>query len=102
MSLRKSPTMTPARLDADRRNAQKLTGPRAARGKAQVRMNGLRSPISCGIGQGGTRTAPTCTRVNCRAGRRPAWAERRSPNGTEKECFFPTFKAGMLLKTNEA
>ena len=42
MSLRKSPTMTPARLEANRRNAQKSTGPRAARGKAQSRLNGLR------------------------------------------------------------
>ena len=43
MSLRKSPTMTPARLEANRRNAQKSTGPRTARGKAQSRMNGLRT-----------------------------------------------------------
>ena len=34
--------MTPARLAANRRNAQKSTGPRTARGKAQSRMNGLR------------------------------------------------------------
>ena len=43
MSLRKSPTMTPARLEANRRNAQKSTGPRTARGKAQTRMNGLKN-----------------------------------------------------------
>jgi hypothetical protein len=42
MSLRKPFTMTPARLDANRRNAEKSTGPRPGRGKAQVRMNGLR------------------------------------------------------------
>ena len=42
MSLRKSPTMTPARLEANRRNAQKSTGPRTARGKAQSRLNGLK------------------------------------------------------------
>ena len=42
MSLRKSP-MTPARLEANRRNAQKSTGPRTARGKSQSRLNGLRS-----------------------------------------------------------
>jgi hypothetical protein len=35
--------MTPARLAASRRNALKSTGPRTARGKAQSRMNGLRS-----------------------------------------------------------
>jgi hypothetical protein len=43
MSLRKSPTLTPARLEANRRNARKSTGPRTARGKAQSRMNSLRS-----------------------------------------------------------
>ncbi len=42
MSLRKSPTLTPARLAANRRNALKSTGPRTAQGKAQSRMNGLR------------------------------------------------------------
>jgi hypothetical protein len=43
MSLRKSPTLTPARLAANRRNAQKSTGPRSAWGKAWSRLNGLRS-----------------------------------------------------------
>jgi hypothetical protein len=43
MSLRKPPTMTPARIEANRRNAKKSTGPRTARGKAQSRMNGLRT-----------------------------------------------------------
>ena len=42
MPLRQSP-MTPARLEANRRNARKSTGPRTARGKAQSRLNGLRS-----------------------------------------------------------
>ena len=42
MLLRKSP-MTPARLEANRRNAQRSTGPRTARGKSQSRLNGLRS-----------------------------------------------------------
>lgn len=42
MSLRKPFTMTPARIAANRRNAEKSTGPRTARGKAQSRMNGLR------------------------------------------------------------
>ena len=42
MPLRKSP-MTPARLEANRRNAQKSTGPRTALGRSQSRMNGLRS-----------------------------------------------------------
>jgi len=34
--------MTPGRIEANRRNAQKSTGPRTARGKAQSRLNGLR------------------------------------------------------------
>lgn len=42
MSLRKSPILTPARLAANRRNAQKSTGPLTPRGKAQSRMNSLR------------------------------------------------------------
>ena len=43
MSLRKSPTLTPALREANRRNARKSTGPRTARGKAQTRLNSLRS-----------------------------------------------------------
>ena len=43
MSLRKSPTRTPALLAANRRNAQKSTGPRTKRGKALSRMNALRT-----------------------------------------------------------
>jgi len=43
MSLRKSPTLMPARLAANRRNARKSTGPRTARGKGQSRMNSLRT-----------------------------------------------------------
>jgi hypothetical protein len=43
MSLRKSPARTPARIEASRRNARKSTGPRTARGKAQSRMNSLRT-----------------------------------------------------------
>jgi len=42
MPLRKSPTLTPALLEACRRNAQKSTGPRTAQGKANMRMNALR------------------------------------------------------------
>ena len=45
MSLRKSPSRTPAFLAANRRNAQKSTGPRTARGKAQSRMNGLKNGV---------------------------------------------------------
>jgi hypothetical protein len=49
MSLRKSPTLTPAQLTANRRNAQKFTGSRPARAKTESRMNGLgkgtRSPF---------------------------------------------------------
>lgn len=43
MPLRKSPTLTPRRLAANRANAQHSTGPKTARGKARSRWNGLRS-----------------------------------------------------------
>jgi len=43
VSLRKSPTLTPALLASNRRNAKKSTGPRTARGKAQSRLNHLQS-----------------------------------------------------------
>ena len=43
MSLRKSPTRTPALLAANRRNAQKSTGPRTARGKAWSCRNHLQT-----------------------------------------------------------
>ena len=42
MSLRKSPTLTPALLASQRRDAQKSSGPRTARGKATSRLNRLR------------------------------------------------------------
>jgi len=42
MSLLKPRVMTPARWAANRRNAEKSTGPQTARGKAQSRLNGLR------------------------------------------------------------
>ena len=48
MSLRKSPTLTPALVASNRRNAKKSTGPRTAQGKAISRLNsfrhGMRSP----------------------------------------------------------
>jgi len=43
VSLRKSPTLTPARLEANRRNALKSTGPRSARGKAWSCRNHFRT-----------------------------------------------------------
>jgi hypothetical protein len=43
MSLRKSPTLTAALLNSNRRNAKKSTGPRTARGKAWSRLNRLRN-----------------------------------------------------------
>ena len=42
MSLRKSPTLTPALLASNRRNSKKSTGPRTAPGKAWSRLNSLR------------------------------------------------------------
>ena len=41
--LRKSPTRTEAFLTANRRNAQKCTGPHTPQGKARVSLNGLKS-----------------------------------------------------------
>jgi hypothetical protein len=63
MSLRKSPTLTPARLEANRRNARKSTGPRTARGKAWSRLNSLRSGARSSLYQGLWRAlcdAPPC------------------------------------------
>ena len=45
MSLRKSSRLTPARLVANRLNAQKSTGPRTARGKAWAAMNALKNGL---------------------------------------------------------
>ena len=42
MSLVKPRPSSPARIAANRRNAQKSTGPRSPRGKAQSRLNRLR------------------------------------------------------------
>jgi hypothetical protein len=41
MSLRQPSTMTPAQLEAKRRNAQKSSGPRTIRGKVQACLHGL-------------------------------------------------------------
>jgi hypothetical protein len=43
MSLRRSPILTRALLEANRRNAQKSTGPRTLRGKAQSSLNNLQT-----------------------------------------------------------
>jgi hypothetical protein len=43
MSLRKSPTRTPAFLEAIHRHAQKSTGPWTVRGKAQSCLNRLKT-----------------------------------------------------------
>ena len=42
MSLRKSPTLTPALLASNRQNAKQSTGPRTAQGKAWSRLNRMR------------------------------------------------------------
>jgi hypothetical protein len=42
MSLRKPTRLTPARLEAARRNAQRSTGPRTEAGKQRMRMNALK------------------------------------------------------------
>ena len=45
MPLRRSPRLTSALLEANRRNAQKSTGPRTIRGKQAVRLNRLGTPV---------------------------------------------------------
>ena len=47
MSHRQTPTLTPAMLAANRRNAQKATGPRTEEGKRRVRLNGLKHGLRC-------------------------------------------------------
>jgi len=94
MSLGKSPTIT-ARLDANRHNARKSRGPHTARGKAQPRMNSLRSPICSRTRQGGSRTAP---RVNCRAGRHPAWPQRRSALRHTKRILFSYVRSRNVIE----
>jgi len=64
MSLRKAPSITPARLAANRLNAQKSMGPRTARGKAHSRMNGLKGGGRSRFYQGLWRAlleAPPCS-----------------------------------------
>jgi hypothetical protein len=46
MSLRKSPTRTPALLAANRANAQKSTGPRTPEGKNRVALSALREGVN--------------------------------------------------------
>jgi len=53
MSLRRSPTLTPALLASNRLNAKKSPGPQTVRGKAWSRMNrlddGMHSPEYVGL-----------------------------------------------------
>jgi epoxyqueuosine reductase QueG len=70
MSLRKSPTRTPALLEANRRNARKSTGPRTARGKTQTGMNAWRNG-----GRSRLRRHLWVTLLNAPPGRVEAWAK---------------------------
>ena len=45
MSLVKSPTLTAAKLAANRSNAAKSSGPRSARGKERTRLNALKTGV---------------------------------------------------------
>ena len=56
-----------------------------------------------------TSLAPGCLPAHCRKAQKftrlfDAFAGPNAvrPDGTQKKFFFPTFEAGMLLKTNEA
>jgi hypothetical protein len=64
VSLRKSPTMTAARLEANRRNASKSTGPRTGHGKSQSRLNNLREGNRSALRRGAVLAfleAPPCS-----------------------------------------
>ena len=71
MSLRKSPTGTPTFLEANRRNAQKSTGPRTRRGKAQSCLNRLktggRSRVYRGLWHGLLHAPPCAVERTARA-----------------------------------
>jgi len=63
LSLRKSPTRTPAFLEANRRNARKSTGPWTRRGKAQSCLNRLKTGARSRVYRrlwGGLLDAPPC------------------------------------------
>jgi len=63
LSLRKSPTRTPALLEANRRNAQQSTGPWTPRGKAQSCLNRLKTGKRSRVYRGlwlGLLDAPPC------------------------------------------
>jgi hypothetical protein len=129
MSLRKSPTMTPARIEANRRNARKSTGPRTARGKAYSRMNSLRtgehSPLYRELMMALFDAPPCAVDQTARAiltpqqAAHPLFAEivdmfrqaeretaeesRRlaRPTARRKNSYLPTAEAGMLSKAKE-
>ncbi len=71
MSLRKSPTLTPALLASQRRNAAKSTGPRTAQGKAKSRLNrlrhGRRSPEFLALWNALLEAPPGCVEATARA-----------------------------------
>ena len=126
MSLRRSPTRTPALLAAIRQNSKKSTGPRTARGKAWSRLNrlrhGTRSPeyirffkalfdapdgrmtahaqtllASMPVVHPVYWTLPICAyRWKLKSGKSPDANEQRQ---RENEFIIATFEVGMSLKT---
>ena len=131
MSLRKSPTLTPALLASNRRNAKKSTGSRTAWGKAWSRLNRIldgwqwpecsnlvKAPIRCtarhrcGDGPSSACFQTGHSPLSCEEWGLSIqtdidiWVEVRwfwgNEKEKEKEFFFATFKAGMLLKTNKS
>jgi len=127
MSLRKSPTLTAALLESNRRNAQKSPGPRTARGKAWSRLNRLREgwrspeytkflldlldapPGEVGVmAQAILASKPVVHPLFSEAAELFVQAEADicasqrlmwSRLEPKKNSFFPTFEAGRLLKT---
>ncbi len=128
MSLRKSPTLTPALIASNRRNAKKSTGPRTARGKAWSRLNSLRdgwhSPEYISLVKALLDAPPGRVGVTAQAllsskpALHPLFREiaeisvqaeidicnesrwERARRERKKNSFFITSEAGRLLKTN--
>ena len=83
MSLRKSPTLTPALLTARRQNTKKSRGPRTARGKAWSRLN-KRNSAGCVDGEDEKRILFCCVR-----------SRNIIENKQDRKCLV-----SMSLKTN--
>ncbi len=94
MSLRKSPTVTPASLKANRRNARKSTGSRALRGKAQSGLNALRTGLSLPLCDD-----LCCALIDARPGAVEQTAVIVTPETAAHHVFAETVEAFRQLET---